>query len=441
MPANNSNKSKAASTTSKDKPAAGKATAGKAAVGKAAVSKAATGKTATTKTQKVNKDVENNVEENKQETKDSTKSKNTGSDKEASNSPAKNKKASVKSGENKEDDGNKEKAPKPDSPNKATSDANLNFNVLDWKRWIKDTLEATNRERPKFAFGHTALAAAVESMMLMIVNSASVGLQKDKVGLYEIGAASIAVAIQRDPNLNKMFYQQLNNFSDKMNYLNNINHLKKKENLAKFLLKKSSSLNLTSDGHNMLCYLISDFATKLVDYSITLIEYADKKSLKPKTIKCAVNLLCPYLVTDQIVKDIDNACPNSDEHYEKEGEEDGEEGDDAAEKKTTEKKTAEKKGNAKKPAGKKATTKKANETVENADDKEKEEEQQEGEKQEGEEQDAEEQEGEEQEEQENEEGEEQEDAGNVSDPEEHDNNSNKNKKPKTSTSSSRKNTR
>lgn len=194
-----------------------------------------------------------------------------------------------------------------EGPNKATTTAGLMFNVNTFRNWMKGQFDVKEDSMPKFNGVHVALTAAVEEMVKLLIQAALSHLPKDKAQLYELGKGSLSYVVQIDSDFKKIFMNHLEKFDDNENYTSN--YIVSKDTFTKFIDKHfGKNIKLNNEGHNLLVYLLNKFAVTLTMFSKNLLDYAEKKSLKPRTMLYAVKLLCNESMSNVICMRIEDSC-------------------------------------------------------------------------------------------------------------------------------------
>ena len=254
------------------------------------------------KNKKLDKEIDLKSEKNKEENKPEKKT--SGSEKKTSGSDNKKTSSSDKktSGSDK-----KEKKNENDGPNKATSEAGLMFNVNSFRNWMKEQFNVKEQEMPKFNGAHVALTACIEEMLKLLLKTAVGHLPKDKANLYELSKGAIGYMIQIDEDLKRVFRYHLEKYDDEENYTSS--YIVNKETMSKFIDKYfGKNIKLTNEGYNLVVYLLNKFAISVTRYSKELLSYAEKRSLRPKTVISAVKLICPESISNVICMRVEDAC-------------------------------------------------------------------------------------------------------------------------------------
>lgn len=193
------------------------------------------------------------------------------------------------------------------SPNKATYDAGLMFNVINFRKWMKLQFDINDDKIPIFAGGHIALTACIEEMIRLIINSSLDYLPKDNAGLYELTKSSILNGILMNNNLKYIFIQYINSYDEHENYTSN--YPVKKQILINFIDKYfSKNIKLSNEGYNILSFLLTKFAVNITKNSKYLIYYAGKKSINYKTIMFAIKMFCPEFIINTLIRQIEDSC-------------------------------------------------------------------------------------------------------------------------------------
>ncbi|AYV78417.1 MAG: hypothetical protein Edafosvirus12_16 [Edafosvirus sp.] len=201
------------------------------------------------------------------------------------------------------DAGKKEKG---DKPNQATADANLDFDVMAFRKWMKTHFSSNecsvvssskdkegNTEKkkvlPKFNGSHIALAAVNESLCHYVLTLVKSRIQKDKSGLYNITRPAIRDAILLSDDL-VGFYSVLltKKFDKKMTY----SYCVSRERMNTYIEKHfGENVKLTVRAYNYLAFVLLKASIAIVDTAYVLIKYANRKSVDPNSVMCSVNIV------------------------------------------------------------------------------------------------------------------------------------------------------
>lgn len=252
-------------------------------------------------------------------------------------------KSQKKSKADKESSSKQDKTEKPTKKNnKETIEAGLTFNVKDFRRWMKSQFDVKDKENlPKFNGGHIALTASIECMLKHIIDVAKSTLQKCTSGLYELNKSVITNALLTDKELRPIFLYHLEKYDDAENYASTYT-VEKKIMMEYIDTYFSKNVVLTTEGYNMLAYLLKKFAITITKYSKELLVHSGKKSLNGKTVISAVRILCSESLSNSINMKIEGACNITGEEEKKEKKKKDtdkeEEGDEEKEKKDKKKK-------------------------------------------------------------------------------------------------------
>lgn len=281
-----------------------------------------------------------------------------------------------------------------DSPNIATHDAGLTFNVNSFKQWMKeqfkimvvgtpklktktkskakakadedgkekeDTGEENNDDNekddddkkkskssespvPKLNGAHIALAAANEALCSYIIKETIVHVPKEKTGLYTLGRASLIVSAQLDTDLKRFFSNHLEVYDSDTNFINQYCVPQKNKNSVEaFILKHfGGNVHLDNTGYNLLAYMLLKFSSQITKTAHALMMYAGRGMLEPNSIYTAVKIACPEGLSNNICMRIEDAIKNSGDQRDKKKDEKENTSDEAttqSKKQTTKKQT------------------------------------------------------------------------------------------------------
>lgn len=181
--------------------------------------------------------------------------------------------------------------------NKLTIKANLNFNVNQFKKWIKNKLVTDENffeyegklVPPKLSGAHIALTAMNEKLCFMILEKTIERTIKDKNGLYTINFQDMTDIINVNPELRQNFKGYLEIFDNTLNYKDQycINEKCVKSYIDKMF---SVGIDISNEAFNLLIYLLLKTCVRIIDTSYIMTKHAKKRTFNYKVIMSSVEI-------------------------------------------------------------------------------------------------------------------------------------------------------
>jgi hypothetical protein len=186
---------------------------------------------------------------------------------------------------------------KSSEPNKATALSGLELNVRAYRGWMTKQLSVlseilpTGHPQPRIATGFYAMGCLNENLARYILESTTKHLVKDDAGLYNLNRTSILYGIQLDDDLNKLFNNSLLGYNKDQNY--GIQYCLPEKDVKSYIDKVfGKNMHLETSGYNLLIYLLMNFSTKMMKYSMHLMLETKKKSLYAQLFMRSMMMLC-----------------------------------------------------------------------------------------------------------------------------------------------------
>lgn len=170
--------------------------------------------------------------------------------------------------------------------NKLTIKAKLNFNVNNFKNWIKQKLRDDGKMfqndgeqyAPKLSGAHVALSALNEKLCYIIIEKVIERLTKDKTGLYTIKYNDISDMIKVDSELRRNLYTYLDVYDNTLNYKDQycIDEKSVKNYIDRVF---SASIDISNDGFNLLIYLLLKTCVRIIDTACIIMAAAKRRTI------------------------------------------------------------------------------------------------------------------------------------------------------------------
>lgn len=207
--------------------------------------------------------------------------------------------------------------------NALTSNAKLELNVNDFKRWLikyydnndmkfigfkkddKDpSIKIEELQSPMFKGFHVILALIIENCFKKIITTAANIMHKQTSGLISITSASIKYLIMQVKDLKFTFEEYLEHYEQKMMYADSF--CIDKKIMYKFINQIGNSINLEPEGYGFLSYLMLRLMTDYAKYGYFIARYANKKSLDIKLAKTITELKFSGELHNDLIRKIDD---------------------------------------------------------------------------------------------------------------------------------------
>jgi hypothetical protein len=211
-----------------------------------------------------------------------------------------------------------------DKRNADTKKADLWYNVEQMHRSLTKSYKYLNSTAPKFSGGHVATSAVLERLTRLLCEASLEQTGKDKSGLEPVNRQTVKKAILLNDDLKVYFTPVLWRYNKNSTHYWESLPFEKKD-FDTVVNKYFPNLQLTSKAELFLGHCLLNVYEDLVATSLTLLQYANKKSVTPSTVSTVVTLRFPSNLAALLNKEAERACKALGDSINKIVDEDGKE--------------------------------------------------------------------------------------------------------------------
>lgn len=211
-----------------------------------------------------------------------------------------------------------------DKRNADTKKADLWYNVEQMHRSLTKSYKQLNDTAPKFSGGHVATSAVLERLTRLLCEASLEQTGKDKTGLEPVNRQTVKKAILLSDDLKEYFTPVLWRYNKNSTHYWDALPFDKKD-FDTVVNKYFPKLQLTSKAELFLGHCLLNVYDDLVATSLTLLQYANKKSMTPSTVSTVVTLRFPSNLAVLLNKEAERACTALGDSINKVVDEDGKE--------------------------------------------------------------------------------------------------------------------
>lgn len=173
-------------------------------------------------------------------------------------------------------------------PNQLTEKAGLIFNPMLFRNDMKTFFENQDLEQPKYAGSHVAVAACMQELCRIIVQSAVKMTNKDKSGLRRLTRGLLRQTVFLHDGLNPYYLYHITTTFDKNQSYDKQLPFSWEKDVLKVVDKIDSDVHFHNKARNFLCFLLLKAYLDILDTSYRFISFTDRKTLCCKSVFYAV---------------------------------------------------------------------------------------------------------------------------------------------------------